>query len=123
MLKLFSNLSQKYIYGPLKKFPGEQTFGLYRFLPFFFLFGASLEYLMCNLKAGPAQVNFCRNSAPELISHKIQKNDHTFIQARSEQRISVHQHQSPIRQSKLSGNSMQNHKTINLYRMIKMFVS
>ncbi len=59
MLKLFSNLSQKYIYGPLKKFPGEQTFGLYRFLPFFFLFGASLEYLMCNLKAGPAQVNFC----------------------------------------------------------------
>ncbi len=60
MIKLFSNLSQKYIIGPLRKFPGEERFGLYRFLPLFFIFGGTLEFLMCNLKAGPAQVNFCK---------------------------------------------------------------
>ena len=56
----FLNISEKYIFGPLRKFPGEKRFGNYRFLPFFFLFGAGLEYLMCNLKVGPRQVNFCK---------------------------------------------------------------
>ena len=59
MFKKLAKLNEKYIISVLKKVPGEQRFGLYRFLPLFFLFGASLEFLMINWKAGPNQVNFC----------------------------------------------------------------
>jgi hypothetical protein len=55
-----NTIREKYIVSLLKKVPGEKQFGLYRFLPFFFLFGASLEYLMINWKVGPHQVNFCK---------------------------------------------------------------
>ena len=37
-------------------FPGKKWFGLYRFLPFFFLLGASLEFSMINWTVG--DVNF-----------------------------------------------------------------
>lgn len=36
--------------------PGKKMFGLYRFLPFFFLLGASLEFSMINWTVG--DVNF-----------------------------------------------------------------
>jgi hypothetical protein len=62
MRDFFSNLLEKYLFNPLRKVPGEKTFGNYRYLPLFFLFGASLEFLMCNLYAGPQKVNFCKKS-------------------------------------------------------------
>lgn len=76
MLKVISNLNEKFILTPLRKVPGEKRFGLYRFLPLFFILGASLEFLMCNLKAGPGQVNFYstlkKRQAIELIDSKEQ---------------------------------------------------
>lgn len=59
MKKFARHLIDNYLIKNLKKVPGEKRFGIYRFLPFFFIFGASLEYLMIHLKAGPNQVNFC----------------------------------------------------------------
>jgi hypothetical protein len=38
--------------------PGKQYFGLYRFLPFFFVLGAALEFSMINWRVG--EVNFCK---------------------------------------------------------------
>ena len=58
--KQFDSIREKYILNYLKKVPGEKTFGVYRFLPFFFVLGAGLEYLMIHLKVGPNQVNFCK---------------------------------------------------------------
>ncbi|MCL4140534.1 UNVERIFIED_CONTAM: hypothetical protein GTU68_026590 [Idotea baltica] len=42
----------------LNIWPGKQYFGLYRFLPLFFVLGAALEYSMINWRVG--EVNFCR---------------------------------------------------------------
>lgn len=39
-----------------ERIPGKRVFGIYRFLPFFFVFGALLEYSMINWK--PNGVNF-----------------------------------------------------------------
>lgn len=60
MKKLYSRIVEEYFIKYLKKVPGEEKFGIYRFLPLFFVFGASLEYLMIHLKAGPGKVNFCK---------------------------------------------------------------
>ncbi len=63
-IRKFTNIVKKvqkdYIRKFLEKIPGEKRFGLYRLLPFFFLLGGSLEYLMINWKVGPNQVNFCK---------------------------------------------------------------
>ena len=56
-----SDLNEKYIFGTLRKIPGEERFGNYRFLPIFFIFGAGLEYLMIHLRVGPGKVNFCNS--------------------------------------------------------------
>jgi len=42
----------------LNKWPGKKTFGLYRFLPLFYVLGAALEFSMINWEAG--EVNFCK---------------------------------------------------------------
>lgn len=42
----------------LDAFPGKKTLGLYRFLPFFFVLGASLEFSMINWTVG--ETNFYR---------------------------------------------------------------
>lgn len=59
MKKIIRHLTKNYFSYYLNKIPGEKRFGNYRFLPLFFLFGASIEFLMINLKAGPGKVNFC----------------------------------------------------------------
>jgi len=38
--------------------PGKKTFGLYRFLPLFFVLGAALEFSMINWQVG--ETNFYR---------------------------------------------------------------
>jgi hypothetical protein len=85
----------------LKKTPGKDRFGDYRFLPYFFLLGASIEYLMINWKAGPNQINFYsvlkRNKAKSIIKEKLDleekfielidnqtENDNSKIPTRSE---------------------------------------
>ncbi|CAF0856434.1 unnamed protein product [Brachionus calyciflorus] len=74
MKNTIRNFTDEYIVKYLKKVPGEQRFGIYRFLPFFFIFGASLEYLMIHLKAGPNQVNFYstlkRKQAEQVLDQK-----------------------------------------------------
>lgn len=40
----------------LDSVPGKQTFGVYRFLPFFFVFGGALEFSMINWTVG--ETNF-----------------------------------------------------------------
>jgi len=42
----------------LDAFPGKKYFGLYRFLPCFFLLGAALEFSMINWTVG--EINFYR---------------------------------------------------------------
>ncbi|KAK5642712.1 hypothetical protein RI129_008879 [Pyrocoelia pectoralis] len=40
----------------LDKWPGKNKFGIYRFLPVFFILGAALEFSMINWRVG--EVNF-----------------------------------------------------------------
>lgn len=60
MKKFVKNFTKKYIIRYLDKIPGEKRFGNYRFLPIFFLLGATIEFLMVNLTVGPRKVNFCK---------------------------------------------------------------
>lgn len=52
----------------LKSIPGEKTFGIYRFLPAFFVLGAALEFSMINWTVG--ETNFCK-SFPKTLSGDI----------------------------------------------------
>ncbi|XP_030356409.1 small integral membrane protein 4 [Strigops habroptila] len=36
----------------LRLVPGKQRFGVYRFLPFFFLLGGAMEWFMINVRVG-----------------------------------------------------------------------
>ncbi|KAM6413834.1 ubiquinol-cytochrome c reductase complex assembly factor 5 [Rhynochetos jubatus] len=36
----------------LQLMPGKQRFGVYRFLPFFFLLGGAMEWFMINVRIG-----------------------------------------------------------------------
>jgi len=51
-------LKQPLLVKVLDFFPGKKTFGLYRFLPFFFALGAALEFSMINWTVG--ETNFYR---------------------------------------------------------------
>ena len=68
------NIVDNHIFKYLNKIPGEKRFGNYRFLPLFFLAGASLEFLMINWKVGPHKVNFYttlkRKQAERVIDEK-----------------------------------------------------
>lgn len=44
----------------LDKWPGKKTFGIYRFLPIFFVLGAALEFSMINWTVG--ETNFCKKN-------------------------------------------------------------
>ncbi|XP_060060518.1 ubiquinol-cytochrome-c reductase complex assembly factor 5 [Erinaceus europaeus] len=36
----------------LQRVPGKQRFGVYRFLPFFFVLGGAMEWIMINVRVG-----------------------------------------------------------------------
>lgn len=59
----------------VNKWPGKNTFGMYRFLPMFFVLGAALEFSMINWKVG--EVNFYstfkRRQAHNIVEEKIKK--------------------------------------------------
>ena len=41
----------------IEKWPGKKLFGVYRFLPLFFVLGASVEFSMIKWSVG--DINFC----------------------------------------------------------------
>jgi len=53
-MKVYSGTLRRF----LDKWPGKKYFGIYRFLPIFFVMGAALEFTMINWHVG--QVNFCK---------------------------------------------------------------
>ncbi|XP_047351426.1 small integral membrane protein 4 [Vespa velutina] len=59
----------------MQKWPGKKTFGVYRFLPLFFVCGALLEFSMINWQVG--QVNFYKvykkRIVQEMVEEKIRK--------------------------------------------------
>ncbi|XP_039099547.1 small integral membrane protein 4 [Hyaena hyaena] len=46
---MFSRAKVKRI---LQRVPGKQRFGVYRFLPFFFVLGGTMEWIMIKLRVG-----------------------------------------------------------------------
>lgn len=42
----------------LQLVPGKRRFGVYRFLPFFFLLGGAMEWFMINVRVG--KETFCK---------------------------------------------------------------
>jgi len=50
------NFKNLFLTRVLDSVPGKQTFGIYRFLPFFFVFGGALEFSMINWTVG--ETNF-----------------------------------------------------------------
>lgn len=57
----------------MRKWPGRKTFGVYRFLPVFFVLGAALEWAMINFRVG--QVNFYstfkKRQVEEIVERKL----------------------------------------------------
>ncbi|XP_074862108.1 ubiquinol-cytochrome c reductase complex assembly factor 5 isoform X2 [Carettochelys insculpta] len=45
-------LPRRRIRALLRAVPGRQRFGVYRFLPFFFLLGGAMEWFMINVRLG-----------------------------------------------------------------------
>lgn len=63
----------------LDAFPGKKTFGLYRFLPFFFVLGASLEFSMINWTVG--ETNFYRTyKKRQALDYLEQKKEEESVQ-------------------------------------------
>lgn len=66
----------------LDSWPGKRRFGIYRFLPLFFVLGAALEFSMIKWTVG--ETNFCEcqrrngNLRKDLILLSVQSTDRTF---------------------------------------------
>lgn len=50
----------------LQRVPGKQRFGIYRFLPFFFVLGGTMEWIMIKVRVG--QETFCKWGAAASVS-------------------------------------------------------
>lgn len=85
----------------IKSLPGEKKFGVYRFLPLFFLLGAALEFSMINWTVG--ETNFCklfRTSGlySEIIPNYI-RSDRTFKKRQAKEIVEHSLHKSAISDS------------------------
>jgi len=58
----------------LDAFPGKKRFGLYRFLPCFFLLGAALEFSMINWTVG--ETNFYRTYKKRQALNQLEEEQH-----------------------------------------------
>ena len=72
----------------IDSWPGKKTFGVYRFLPLFFVLGAALEFSMIKWTVG--QTNFCECSqvvlTPTVLTPTYPTSvDHTFKQRRAKE--------------------------------------
>ncbi|XP_017492884.1 PREDICTED: small integral membrane protein 4 [Rhagoletis zephyria] len=58
----------------LDKWPGKQRFGVYRFLPLFFILGAALEFSMINWTVGETNFynTFKKRQAKNFVEGKLQ---------------------------------------------------
>ncbi|KAH8238258.1 hypothetical protein KR032_001639 [Drosophila birchii] len=78
----------------LDSWPGKQRFGVYRFLPLFFLLGAGLEFSMINWTVG--ETNFCeweaqkRRFLQSLFYDRI--SDRTFKRRQAKNYVEEQQH-------------------------------
>lgn len=74
----------------LNKLPGKKIFGIYRFLPIFFLLGASLEFSMIKWEVGPNKVNFyktfTKNAARQVAEREILDDEWAAAKAAREAR-------------------------------------
>lgn len=74
---IFYSLTIKKI---LRKWPGRKTFGIYRFLPLFFLCGATIEFSMINWQVG--EVNFYKTykkrKIQELVEERLNPKEDLF---------------------------------------------
>ena len=61
--------------------PGKKYFGLYRFLPLFFLLGASLEFSMINWTVG--EVNFYRTYKKRQALDYLEAKKHAVTEEQS----------------------------------------
>ncbi|XP_050692186.1 small integral membrane protein 4-like [Eriocheir sinensis] len=61
----------------LNRWPGRRTFGMYRFLPAFFLLGAALEFSMINWHYGQTNFyrTFKRRQASEIALKQLQQEE------------------------------------------------
>ena len=59
----------------LESVPGKKYLGLYRFLPFFFLLGASLEFSMINWQVG--DVNFYKTYKKRVALDYLEEKKHS----------------------------------------------
>nr|XP_050850253.1 small integral membrane protein 4 [Vespula vulgaris] len=64
---LYSERLRKFI----QKWPGKKTFGVYRFLPLFFICGALLEFSMINWQVG--QVNFYKVYKKRIVLEMVEE--------------------------------------------------
>ena len=60
----------------LNSVPGEKIFGIYRFLPAFFLMGMALEFSMINWTVG--QTNFYRTYKKRQVIDTLQADESTW---------------------------------------------
>ncbi|KAH8237705.1 small integral membrane protein 4 [Drosophila serrata] len=58
----------------LDSWPGKQRFGVYRFLPLFFLLGAGLEFSMINWTVG--ETNFYRTFKRRQAKNYVEEQQH-----------------------------------------------
>ncbi|XP_072378447.1 ubiquinol-cytochrome c reductase complex assembly factor 5 [Diabrotica undecimpunctata] len=70
-MKLYSSKFRQF----LEKWPGKNYFGMYRFLPIFFVLGAALEFSMINWHVG--EVNFYRTFKRRQARNIIEQEIHS----------------------------------------------
>jgi len=68
-MQLYSTTVQRL----LNKWPGKKYFGIYRFLPVFFVLGAALEFSMINWKVGETNFyrTYKRRQAKEIVEKQL----------------------------------------------------
>lgn len=80
-------MKQSLLQRIVDSWPGQKTFGVYRFLPLFFALGASLEFSMIKWTVG--QTNFCELpyllSLGALLMAPLHHLDHTFKQRKAKE--------------------------------------
>ncbi|XP_018336122.1 small integral membrane protein 4 [Agrilus planipennis] len=69
-MKLYSRKVRRF----LDLWPGKRYFGVYRFLPIFFILGAALEFSMINWKVGETNFyrTFKRSKARKILEEKLE---------------------------------------------------
>ncbi|KAH8275992.1 hypothetical protein KR018_000895 [Drosophila ironensis] len=66
----------------LDSWPGKKRFGVYRFLPFFFLLGAGLEFSMINWTVG--ETNFYRTFKRRQAKNYVEEQEHQHLLSQPE---------------------------------------